>query len=103
MDFGRREFFKISRGNQLVDINNLSKGQSNIVLAIVFLSSAFTLDISDEQRFHPMILILEELETFLHPSYQSKLAYLIEGIINFRKGFENLEYNYSHVFVSERS
>ena len=85
---------KVSRDNYLVDISDLSKGQSNIVLAIVFLSSAFTLDIIDEVRFHPMILILEELETFLHPSYQSKLAYLIEGIINFRKGFENLKYDY---------
>jgi predicted ATPase len=74
----------ITRNNQSeLDICELSNGEYNIVLLIVFLASNLTDDIYIWDWL-PRQIYIQEPETYLHPDFQAKLALLVKGFIEFK-------------------
>lgn len=74
---------KILKNDFEINIEALSTGEYNLVCLIVFIATNISIDYLDVQ-WQPLLLQIVEPESFLHPDFQSKLAYLVKGIIDYK-------------------
>lgn len=84
---------RLIREDRIIELEENSTGHYNMLLLIVCLGSILTDDLY-EIDWLPRLLVVEEPETYLHPDFQSKLALLIRGVLDYKKSI-NEDFFYS--------